>query len=58
MSDPSVEKIVREAFSDFALWCRKHDPEGNMDILEAVNAYAEWCNEEARAAIAKAKGDA
>lgn len=36
---PSGEEITAEAWKRFEEWCRKHDPEGNMDTLDLANAY-------------------
>lgn len=38
------ENITMEAFSLFGRWCRIHDPDGNLGILEAVTKYNEWCD--------------
>lgn len=34
--------IVGEAFRVFERWKKEYDPEGEMDILDAVMAYSEW----------------
>jgi hypothetical protein len=33
-----------EAFRVFDRWRRDHDPDGDMDILEAAVAYAAWAD--------------
>jgi hypothetical protein len=42
MSDLSIEE---QAYAHLKAWCRKHDPDGNLDPLEQIEAYYEWCNE-------------
>ena len=36
---PTGEQIAAEAWKRFEEWCRKYDPEGNMDTLDLANAY-------------------
>lgn len=31
-----------EAFRCFSRWCAEHDPDGEMEILDAAMAYAAW----------------
>lgn len=38
------EKIVAEAFAAFDQWCKEHDPEGEMDTEQRVEAYGRWCD--------------
>lgn len=37
-----AEMIAGEAFRIFDRWLKEHDPDGNMDLLEAAAAYAAW----------------
>lgn len=39
-----AEQIVADAWAAFDQWCREHDPEGDMDALERVEAYGKWCD--------------
>jgi hypothetical protein len=34
--------VVDEAFRVFDRWRADHDPDGEMDILDAATAYAAW----------------
>lgn len=36
------DEWVAEAFRCFERWRTDHDPEGNMDVLDAAVAYNEW----------------
>lgn len=31
-----------EAYRAFERWCREHDPDGNMDVVNQAMAYSEW----------------
>lgn len=33
------EQIAAEAWAAFDRWCKKYDPEGNMDTLDLAEAY-------------------
>lgn len=37
-----AEMIAGEAYRAFDRWLAEHDPDGEMDLLEASAAYAEW----------------
>lgn len=36
------EQIVKIAFADFDCWCRAYDPDGDMGIMEQIDAYYRW----------------
>lgn len=38
------QKIVEEAFEAFDEWLAEHDPEGDLDLIEATKVYEFWCN--------------
>lgn len=40
----SANQIAGEAFRAFERWCRDHDPDGELDILEAAAAYSTWAD--------------
>lgn len=37
------ERIIAKAFAAFNAWCEEHDPGSDMDVLEAIDAYSNWC---------------
>lgn len=41
------EQIAQEAWDTFDKWCSEYDPEGNMDTIDLVAAYTEWCDKRA-----------
>ena len=38
------EQIAADAWTAFDRWCDEHDPEGEMSVLEQVEAYGKWCD--------------
>lgn len=42
MAEKSGFEIVEEAGRAFQRWCTEHDPDGNMDLLDQIDAYYEW----------------
>jgi len=45
VNDPrSGNEIMAEAFEAFDKWRSEHDPEGDMDVIEAAKIYAFWCD--------------
>jgi hypothetical protein len=37
------QMVVDEAFRAFDRWLKEYDPDGNMEICDAVVSYSEWC---------------
>lgn len=37
-----VEKIAADAWAAFNAWCGEHDPDGEMDLLDQIDAYGKW----------------
>lgn len=44
--DERVERMIADAYAAFDRWCREHDVDGDLSILERVEAYAKWCDEQ------------
>lgn len=44
------KRIVADAWNAFDRWCLKHDPEGDMDIVDRIEAYGKWCDDQKRIA--------
>jgi hypothetical protein len=40
--------IVMDAYAAFGRWLREHDPEGEMPIWDATQAYSDWCDKGGR----------
>lgn len=38
----SGEEIVADAFRAFEEWRREYDPDGNLEVLDTIEAYYEW----------------
>ena len=55
-------KIATEAFRAFDRWRVEHDPDSNMELLEAALAYARWAETNSikkyldRAALTQGRG--
>lgn len=47
--DERVEKVVADAYAAFDRWCTEHGVESDADIIERVEAYVKWCNENHKA---------
>jgi hypothetical protein len=50
MAETVGSKIAWDAWEAFDRWCRKHDPDGDMDPVEQAEAYAKWCDHQKRLA--------
>jgi hypothetical protein len=40
----SAYELMEEAYRVFDRWRAEHDPEGEMNILDAAVAYSEWAD--------------
>lgn len=40
----ALHLMVGEAFRCFERWCREHDPDGDMELLDQVVAYSAWAD--------------
>lgn len=41
-------ELQRVAWGAFDQWCREHDPDGELEPLERVDAYSKWAAEQWR----------
>lgn len=39
---PGAIALQEQAYRAFARWCAEHDPDGEMDIFDAKDAYSLW----------------
>lgn len=37
------EKIVEEVYIAFEEWRVKNDPDGELELMEAIRLYSNWC---------------
>ena len=42
MSHEKIDKLVSDAYHAFDKWVKEHDPDGEMEILEQIEAYSKW----------------
>lgn len=45
-----ASKMVDDAWKRFDRWCKKHDPDGDLDPVQQVDAYSKWCDDQKRLA--------
>lgn len=53
--ESTADQIAAEAHRAFDLWRTEHDPEGEMNLLDAINAYSKWCEAGNRIALPDAR---